>query len=108
MKSWTNCSLNYIIVIYRLLVFLLYHNKSSYHIISTLNIISSTTCFSQRDDDLVAMSVSPLNHEKLAFPECCRPCLQGNSAGTGLAWGEGGITRKSWHMPSTESLPSTA
>ncbi len=28
--------------------------------------------------------------EKLAFPECCRLCLRGDSAGTGLAEGERG------------------
>lgn len=38
--------------------------------------------------------------------------MKGGGGGGGGGVGEwrvgGGITRKSWHMPSTESLPSTA
>lgn len=59
--------------------------------------------------------------EELAFPECCR-LLFCNEAPPGPNWprqkrwgegeeerrGGGGITRKSWHLPSAESLPSTA
>lgn len=64
------------------------------HIITSI-IISTTACF-QRDDDLVAGRVAHPTRttwfEKLAFPECCRLCLQGDSAGTGLA--EGGEGRE--------------
>lgn len=54
-------------------------------------IISSRACF-QRDNDRVARRAVRPNRttwsERLAFPECCRLCLQGGSTGTEPAEGE--------------------